>query len=60
MVMYFGLTNFLATFQMIMNNLFYDMINQGNTATFINNIILATEIEEGHDEIMEEVLKQLK
>ena len=57
MVMYFGLTNFLATFQMIMNNLFYDMINQGNTATFINNIILATEIEEGHDEIMEEVLK---
>jgi len=43
-----------------MNNLFYDIINQENMATFIDNIIVATEIEERHDEIVEEVLKQLE
>jgi len=29
-------------------------------ATFIDNIIVVTEIEEGHNKIVEEVLKQLK
>jgi len=43
-----------------MNNLFYDIINQENMATFIDNIIVATEIEERHDEIVKEVLKQLE
>jgi len=56
-VMYFGLTNSPATFQTIMNDLFCDMINQGTTATFINDIVVATEMEEGHNEIVEEVLK---
>jgi len=45
---------------MMMNDLFHDIINQGNMATFINDIIVATEIEEGHDEVVEKVLKQLK
>ena len=44
----------------MMNNLFYDIINQENIATFIDNIIVATEIEEEHDEIVEEVLRQLE
>jgi len=56
-VMYFGLTNLPATFQAIMNDLFRDMINKGNIATFIDNILVATEMEEEHDEIVEEVLK---
>jgi len=55
--MYFGLINSSATFQKMMNNLFCDMINQGNMATFIDDIIVATEIEKGHDEIVEEMLK---
>ena len=46
--------------QTMMNNLFYDIINQENIATFIDNIIVATEIEERHDEIVKEVLKQLE
>jgi len=58
-VMYFGLTNSLVTFQTMMNNLFCDMINQENTATFIDNIIVATEIEEGYNKVVE-VLKQLE
>ena len=59
-VIYFRLTNFPATFQTIMNNLFQDMINQGTTATFIDDIIVVTKTEEGYDKIAKEVLKQLE
>ena len=59
-VMYFGLTNFPATFQTMMNDLFRDLINQGDMATFINNILVAMDTEEGHDELVEEVLKRLE
>jgi len=58
--MYFGFTNSPATFQTMMNNLFYDMINQESIATFINNIIVVTETEEEHNEIVKKVLKQLE
>ena len=34
------------------------MINQGNTAIFIDDIIVATETEEGYNEIVEKVLKK--
>jgi len=59
-VMYFGLTNSLATFQTMMNDLFQDLINQGDTATFINDILVAIDTEEGHNELVEEVLKRLE
>jgi len=59
-VMYFGLTNSPATFQAMINNLFQDLINKGDTATFINDILVATDTEEGHDELVEEVLKRLE
>jgi len=36
------------------------MINQGTTATFIDDIIVATETEERYDKIVEEVLKRLE
>jgi len=58
--MYFGLTNLPATFQAIMNDLFRDMINKGDVATFIDDVLVTTEIEKGYDEIIEEVLKQLE
>ena len=59
-VMYFGLTDSPATFQTMMNDLFRDLINQGDMATFIDNILVATEMEEGHDKLVEEVLKRLE
>jgi len=59
-VMYFSFTNSSATFQMMMNDLFRDMVNQGSTATFIDDIIVATDTKEGHDEIVEEVLRRLE
>ena len=59
-VMYFGLTNSPATFQAMMNDLFRNMINKGDVATFIDDILVATETEEGHDKIVEEVLRRLE
>ena len=59
-VMYFGLTNSPTTFQMIMNDLFRDFINQGDTATFIDDILVATDTEEEYDELVEEVLNRLE
>jgi len=57
--MYFGLTNSLATFQTMMNDLFQDLIKKGDTMTFINDILVAMDTEEGHNELVEEVLKRL-
>ena len=59
-VMYFGLTNSPTTFQIMMNNLFRDLMNQGDTVTFIDDILVATDTEEGHNELVEEVLKRLE
>ena len=58
--MYLGLTNSPTTFQAMMNDLFRDLINQGDIATFIDDILVATEMEEGHDELVEEVLRRLE
>jgi len=58
--MYFGLTNSPATFQAMMNDLFRDMINKENIATFIDDVLVATETEKGHNKIVEEVLRQLE
>jgi len=59
-VMYFGLTNSPAIFQTMMNDLFQDLINQGDTATFIDDILVATDTEEGHNELVDEVLRRLE
>ena len=59
-VMYFGLMNSPATFQTMMNDLFRDLINQGDTVTFIDDILVATDMEEGHSELVEKVLKRLE
>jgi len=58
--MYFGLINSSATFQTIMNYLFRDLINQRDTATFIDDILVVTDTKEEHDELVEEVLKRLE
>jgi len=36
------------------------MINQGNIAMFIDNIIVTIDTEEGHDKLVKEVLKRLE
>jgi len=59
-VMFFGLTNSLATFQAIMNELLRDLINIGKVAIFIDDVIVGMETEEGHDDIVAEVIKRLE
>jgi len=58
--MYFGLTNSPTTFQTMMNNLFQDLINQGDMATFIDDILVAMDTEKGHDELVDKVLRRLE
>jgi len=60
MVMFFGLTNLPATFQAMMNDLLRDLVVEENVTVFIDNVMIATETEEGYDEIVEEVLKRLE
>jgi len=59
-VMFFGLTNSPAMFQAMMNELLRDMTNMGKVAVFIDDVIVGTETEEGHDELVEEVIKRLE
>jgi len=59
-VMFFGITNLPAIFQAIINKILRDMINKGKLATFVNDVLVETEIEEGHDEIVEKALRRLK
>ena len=59
-VMFFGLMNSPATFQVMMNELLRDLINIGKVAVFIDDVIVRTETEEGHDELVAEVIKRLE
>ena len=59
-VMFFGLTNSLATFQTIMNELLRDLINTGKVVMFIDDIIVGMENEEGYDELVAEIIKRLE
>ena len=59
-VMFFGLTNSPATFQAMMNELLRDLINTGKVAVFIDDVIIGIEMEEGHDELVAEVIKRLE
>ena len=58
--MFFGMTNLPATFQAIINKILRDMINEGKVVAFVDNVLVRTKTEEGHDEIVEEVLKRLE
>ena len=60
MVMSFGLTNSPATFQAMMNELLRNLINIGKVAIFIDDVIVGTETEEGHNDIVAEVIRRLE
>ena len=59
MVMFFGLMNSPAIFQTIMNEILWNLINTGKVVSFINDVIIGTETEEEHDELVEEVVRRL-
>ena len=59
-VIFFGITNLPATFQAMMNKILRDMINEGKVVAFVDDVLVGIEMEEEHNEIVEEVLKQLE
>ena len=59
-MMFFGLMNSPATFQAMMNELLRDLINMGKVAVFIDDVIVGMELEEGHNELVAEVVKRLE
>jgi len=54
------MTNLPATFQVIINKILRDLVNKGKVTAFVDDVLVRTEIEKGHDEIIEEVLKRLE
>jgi len=52
--------NSLATFQAIMNEILKDLVNESKVAVFVDDILVETETEKEHDEIVEEVLRRLE
>jgi len=58
--MFLGMTNLLATFQAMMNEILKDLINEGKITAFVDDMLVGTETKEGHDEIVDEVLRRLE
>jgi len=44
----------------MINDLLRDLVVEEKIAVFIDNVMVATETEEGHNEIVEEVLRRLE
>ena len=59
-VIFFGLTNLLATFQAMINELLRDLINIEKVTAFIDDIIVGKESEERHNELVAEIVKRLE
>jgi len=58
--MFFGITNLLATFQMMINKILRDLINKGKVVVFVDHILVETETKEEHNKIVEEILRRLE
>ena len=60
-LMFFGLTNSPATFQaMMMNKVLRDLINTRKVGSFIDDVMVGTESEKEHNELVEEVLRRME
>ena len=46
--MFFGITNSLATFQTIMNDIFRDLIVEGIMVVYLNDILIFIRMKEEH------------
>ena len=59
-VMFFRMINLSTTFQGMMNKILRDMINKEKIVVFVDNVLIGTEIEKRHDELVKEVLRRLE
>ena len=44
----------------MINKILRDLVNKGKVTIFVDNVLVGTETEEGHNEIIEEVLRRLE
>jgi len=51
--------NLSTMFQIMINEILWDLINTGKMASFIDDIIIGIKGEEEHDRLVEEVVKRL-
>jgi len=56
LVMYFGICNLPATFQLMMDTLFCELIMIGKIIIYMDNILIFTQTMEEHQDIMRQVL----
>jgi len=54
------MTNSLATFQAMMNKILKDLIKKEKFVAFVDDMLIETETEKGHDEIVEKILRRLE
>jgi len=60
LIMYFGLTNSPATFQMMMDDIFEDLISEGVVVVYLDDILIFTETLDEHHRIIRHVLGLLE
>jgi len=60
LVMFFGMTNSPATFQTMMNNIFWNLIAEGIMVVYLDDILIFTKTKEEHEQAVRRVLQVLK
>ena len=60
LVMLFSLTNSLATFQTMMNNIFEELISEGVVVVYLDDILIFTETINKHWKVTHQVLELLE
>jgi len=60
LVMFFGMTNSLATFQTMMNDIFRNLIAEGIVVVYLDDILIFTKTKEEHEQAVRQVLHVLK
>ena len=58
--MYFSLINLPVIFQAMINNILRDLIDTGNIAALIDDMLVGTEQKRKYKEILEEILKRIE
>ncbi len=58
--MFFGLTNSLAMFQLFMNHILKELIDEGHVIVYLDDILIFTNTLEKHIHIVQRVLEILR
>ena len=58
-VIFFGLTNLLVIFKIMINKILKDLINTGEVTSFIKNILVRIEEKKEYNKIIEKVVRKL-